>query len=612
MEQKPIRKILKVDGMTCASCETRIEKALTKLDGIIEAKAQFANSNVTITYDSQRVEMAQIKKAIEKADYTLVEENQPSLNPKDQKKLIGIGIILLAGYLIIQKTVGFNVIPELSANMGYGLLFAIGLLTSLHCIAMCGGINLSQCVTYSYKEAEPSKLAKLKPSFLYNSGRVVAYTLIGGIVGGLGQLVSFSGPAKGLIAILSGAFMIIMGLNMLNVFPWLRKLNPRMPKFLGAKLNKNSSEYGPFYVGLINGFMPCGPLQAMQLYALGTGSFVVGALSMFFFSLGTVPLMFGFGALSTYIGRKLTHDLMKISAILVIVLGVVLAGRGFNLSGINLSSFAMGSGSSNEKVVATQEEGLQLVTTTLASGRYEPIVVKKGIPVRWNIQVAEGDLNGCNRSLIIPTYNIEKDLVVGDNFIEFTPTDDGKFTYTCWMGMIKSTITVLSDTGEIEADPKDDLLLDLSSSASGSCCEDGAKATKFADGNIPTDDITVAKVENNQQIVTVTVNDEGYSPAVLVVQKGVDLKIIFNTEELNSCNNVVNFPEYGGQLDHQKEDQRETPFLTVEKDFTFQCWMGMLNGYVKVVDDINEFDIEAIKTEVTQYVPTSGGGCCGS
>ena len=103
----------------------------------------------------------------------------------------------------------------------------------------------------------------------------------------------------GIFAILSGVFMVIMGLNMLNVIPWLKKINPHMPKIFGRKIQGSKGKHGPFIVGLLNGLMPCGPLQAMQLYALGTGSFLMGAASMFVFSLGTVPLMFGFGALSS-------------------------------------------------------------------------------------------------------------------------------------------------------------------------------------------------------------------------------------------------------------------------------------------------------------------------
>lgn len=91
---------------------------------------------------------------------------------------------------------------------------------------MCGGINLSQCVPNVSIKSE-KKTANLRPGILYNTGRVISYTIVGGIVGTLGSVVSFSGTAKGIVAVMAGVFMVIMGLNMLNLFPWLRKFNPQ-------------------------------------------------------------------------------------------------------------------------------------------------------------------------------------------------------------------------------------------------------------------------------------------------------------------------------------------------------------------------------------------------
>jgi sulfite exporter TauE/SafE len=102
----------------------------------------------------------------------------------------------------------------------------------------------------------------------------------------MGSVIGFSGAAKGTVAIAAGVFMVIMGLNMLNIFPWLRKLTPRVPRVFGNKIHNNNGKYGPFYIGLFNGLMPCGPLQTMQIYALGTGSPVAGALSMLYVQYG--------------------------------------------------------------------------------------------------------------------------------------------------------------------------------------------------------------------------------------------------------------------------------------------------------------------------------------
>lgn len=598
------KKTLKLKGMTCSSCEARIEKSLKKMEGIIEIKAVFHESKAYIDYDTDKIKLNQIIKNIENLGYQVNDEEE-----KNMSGLIGIGIIIFAIYLIIKNTIGFNFIPQVSPNMGYGILFVVGLLTSLHCIAMCGGINLSQCSTYKFS-TKSSKFSKLKPSIMYNGGRVISYTIIGGIVGAIGSVVSFSGWAKGIIAIVAGVFMVIMGLNMLNVFPWLRRLNPRMPKIFSDKIHKNNSKHGPFYIGLMNGLMPCGPLQSMQLYALGTGSFIAGAFSMFMFSLGTLPLMFGFGALATILSGKYMRKMMRVSAVLVVILGVIMVSRGLNLSGVS-TSFATDSESGS---IAKIDGNIQIVNTTLDSGQYSPIMVQGGIPVKWTITAKESDLNGCNDTITIPKYNIEKKLVPGENIIEFTPEGEGNIPYTCWMGMISSNIKIVPDITRVSE--KDVQGLESENGiGGGGCCAAGSQATKFTGGKIPTDNIAIAQITNDTQEVSIDVSDEGYSPAVVILQKNVKAKIRFNPIKLNSCNNVVVFPEYQGQLNLQNGEM-ETPYITPDSDFTFQCWMGMLHGYVKVVDDINNINIDEIKKEVESYATQeissgSGGGCCG-
>ncbi len=623
-EENPMNIILQVEGMTCTGCETRIENAVKKLDGIENVKAIYSSSNVYVTYNADAIKLNTIIETVERLDYTVknkpkdISNNIQTSNIPSKKsewpgvgQIAGIAVIILALYVIIKNTIGFNFVPEVNQSMGYGILFFIGLLTSLHCVAMCGGINLSVCVQYK-PVAGASGLSKLKPSILYNLGRVISYTIVGGIVGGIGSVVSFSGTAKGVVAIISGIFMVIMGINMLNIFPALRKLNPRMPKIFAKKVHENSGSRGPLVVGMLNGLMPCGPLQAMQLYALGTGSAMAGALSMFLFSLGTVPLMFGFGAVSSFLSSKFTHKMMKVSAVLVLILGIIMLNRGLSLSGFN-TSIVLGA-SSSEGGVAKIEGNVQVVTTKLDSGRYSPITVQKGIPVKWTITADQSDINGCNNRINIPEYNIENlPLKAGENVIEFTPDSEGKFVYSCWMGMISSNIKVVSDLSSLSAEDRaGDNDSQGAVSGSGGCCGAASKATKFANGKIPTDEVAVSKIKGDKQEVTVTVNDYGYSPAIVILQKGIPAKIKFNTEQLNICNSTVVFPEYQAQMDLKTE--KETPELSPTLDFTFQCGMGMLHGYVKVVDNINTINIEEIKNEVKSYTPSAGasaGGCCG-
>lgn len=636
---------LQIDGMTCVSCENRIENALRKTRGVESVKASYADSRASITYDANVIDQTSIENIIESLDYQVKKPlvkvtrvsrpDQTASNSNVQGKksninqVLGIVILLAALYVIIKQFGGFNIFnafPQAEQGMGYGLLFVIGLLTSIHCVAMCGGINISQCVPQQAVPIEGlKKRINLRPSILYNLGRVISYTVIGGMVGALGSVVSFSGWAKGLVALAAGVFMVIMGLNMLNLFPWLRKFNPRMPKIFARKIyaEKQGGNRSPLYIGLLNGLMPCGPLQAMQLYALSTGSPVKGALSMLLFSLGTVPLMFGLGALSSMLSKKFTKKMMQVSAALVIILGIFMFQNGMSLSGLALPSLSsLWSGAGNSSKVAAQVEptvmnGVQIVTTKLSSGGYEPITVKAGIPVKWTISAAAGTINGCNNRLIIPAYNVEKKLVVGDNVIEFTPDKTGTIPYSCWMGMIRSQITVVegsssspaisSETtnGSDATTSTDDPSLAAGGLGAGGCCGVGAAGPSTSDQET----IKLAEIVDGIQQATITVDGYGYSPQILVLQKGLKTNLVFDVKQATGCSGKVYIPEFNLELDLAKDGT--IPVFTAKEDFTISCWMNMLGMNIKVVDDLKTADLTAIQDEIANAPQTAGGGCCG-
>lgn len=622
-----------IDGMTCTNCENRIEDALRKTAGVQSVKVSYVGSRASVTYDASVIDQAAIEKVIESLDYQI---KRPAVNvsrvgqtqsvkskiaqPPKTKITQVLGLLIIIGaFFLIANHFGlfnfFNSFPQAEAGMGYGLLFLIGLLTSVHCIAMCGGINLSQCMPQqTVPTAGKSRAAALRPSILYNTGRVISYTVIGGLVGLLGSVVSFSGWAKGLVAIAAGIFMVIMGLNMLNIFPWLRRFSLRMPKIFARKINdeKSGASRGPFYIGLLNGLMPCGPLQAMQLYALSTGSPLKGALSMLVFSLGTVPLMFGLGALSSLLSKKFTQKMMQVSAVLVVILGIVMFQNGIGLSGLTLPAVS----SSGNNSVAAQElvlkDGVQQITTELKSNSYAPITVTAGIPVKWTIHAAQGTVNGCNGTLVIPSYNIEQKLAVGDNVIEFTPEKAGVIPYSCWMGMIRSQITVVAEAAvdktaaTAAAAPASNLTeLTAGNPGTGSCCTAGSAGP----GKTVQDVSTLAEIVNGKQQATITVDSYGYSPQTLYIQRGLATDISFDVKQATSCNSRINIPALNIQMDLTKD--QTIPTFTAGNSFTISCWMNMVSMNVVVVDDLAKVDINALPAESSNVLPAGGSGCCG-
>jgi uncharacterized protein len=611
-----------ISGMTCGHCEKRIITAVRKLNGVMFATASFPKKQAEISIDSSKISESEIKKAIENEGYAVRESGGQK---QSFAKVIPVFLIILAVYFIMKYAIGldfFNLIPQIDSTISLAALFVTGIFTSVHCIAMCGGINLSQSV--GKDDGEKSKIRK---PLLYNLGRIVSYTAIGGIVGGLGSVLFISITVKGVIMLVAAVFMILMGLSMLGWLPsWLV---PRMPKKILIDANKAKKGKGPFVVGLLNGLLPCGPLQAMQIYALSPGSVLMGAASMFLFSLGTVPLMLGAGFIFSMLKGRFTRGITRVSAILVILIAVVMFSNAGGLFGWNVNSLFEGtaqaksltaqSGGSAPQAnsstnagfaVAQVKNGVQTVEATLGISGYPGIIVQKGIPVEYNLKADSQNINGCNATVDIPKFNIQQALKAGDNIMKFTPTDSGTITYTCWMGMQSGQIIVVDDLSKVTPQNIHSSVSAAGGASTGGCCAGSSQATKFAGGKIPVDQVEVAQIKNGEQDLAVTVNDQGYSPAVLVVQKGVKTKIVFIGESLSSCNSTVVFPEYNGQL-NLAAGQTVTPVLTPTADFTFQCGMGMLHGYVKVVDDINNINLDQIKNEVSQYKAASGGGCCG-
>jgi plastocyanin domain-containing protein len=202
-------------------------------------------------------------------------------------------------------------------------------------------------------------------------------------------------------------------------------------------------------------------------------------------------------------------------------------------------------------------------------------------------------LNSCNSPLTVPQYGIRERLVPGDNLIEFTPDKVGTITYTCWMGMIASSIRVVPDVARLTAQ-------DLQWRG-----DDRSNARR----QLTADSVQIAKIDGGVQIADIRVDENGYAPAVVVAKKGVKTKIAFTVARLTSCNAIVDFPEYQGRL-NLAQGQTETPLLDVSEDFRFQCGMGMLYGYVKIVDDPSRVDRAAVAREVSTRIPVGGRSCC--
>ena len=455
---------VRVEGMSCPACERAVKRALMKISGVKRVEVSFATGDVRLA-SLRKVLRGEVRRALEGTGYSLAGDG-------GSRRASYIAPVLVVAVYFILRGVGLtsrlSFFPQASEATTLAALLAVGFFTSFHCVAMCGGLNLSQSNIAAKAGHSP-----LLTNLAYQSGRLASYTAVGAVVGLLGSVIALSSRVQGVIMILAGALMAVCALNLFGVGAALRHLAPRLPSPVSHLLERSLGGKGSFALGLLNGLMPCGPLQAMQLYALGTGSVTRGAASMFVFCLGTVPLLFAVGFAAARMSRRFSHVMMRASAAAILLMALLTAGRGLALAGfarpfggagapqvsatsntVREGSTPRGRGStagSSDQQGVQQAGGssggtarsVQRVASTASFRGFEPITVVRGLPVEWTLSVPQGQLTGCNAALVIPEYRIKTRLTEGDNLITFTPQNTGTFVFSCWMGMITSYITVV-------------------------------------------------------------------------------------------------------------------------------------------------------------------------
>ena len=259
------KKDFKISGMHCGSCETLITNLVKDIDGVISTKIDYEIEEGKVTFNSRKTSIKKIFNAIEKHGYECSlkdyekEEDESKSSSKINTKTIGIAFgiigILIIGYFIFSFADSIA-IPEISQNMGYGLLFLVGLLTGFHCVSMCGGF----VVSYTAKHAQEGTKS-YKSHMMYGAGKTLSYTIMGAAFGLLGSIIIFTPLMRGTVGIIAGLFLVVFGLNMLHIFPWLRKIRIKTPKFLSKFVKTEEKKHkSPLIIGLLSGLMlACGP-----------------------------------------------------------------------------------------------------------------------------------------------------------------------------------------------------------------------------------------------------------------------------------------------------------------------------------------------------------------
>ena len=281
-----------VHGMHCNACILMTESELGDLPNITYVRSSLKTHSVEVVGnfgDKTPEEIAEeLTVPLKPHGYTVsVEKQQHVANWEDFKIAVPVAVAFAVLFVVLQKTGLVNLVN--AGTVTYGTAFVIGIIASLStCMAVVGGLLLSMSATFA-KEGD-----KVKPQLMFHGGRLVSFFVLGGVIGAVGSAFTLSTSAAFTLSVIIGIVMLILGINLLDVFHWAKKLQPSMPKFIAKHahgVSKFNHTLTPMLVGVATFFLPCGFTQSMQLYTLTTGSFLNGGLTMLSFALGTLPVL---------------------------------------------------------------------------------------------------------------------------------------------------------------------------------------------------------------------------------------------------------------------------------------------------------------------------------
>lgn len=363
--------------------------------------------------------------------------------------------------------------------MNLFIIFLTGLTTGgLSCLAMQGGLLASIIANQKDKEFEEVQNSRLRrqekfkiknnfalksfdqldwmPVGMFLLAKLTSHLILGFLLGALGSVISLSLGMHLSFQIFAALFMFATAMNLLDVHPIFRFVSFQPPKFL-QKIIRSSSRskalFAPAVLGLLTVFIPCGVTQAMEVLAINTGSPIQGAAIMFAFILGTLPIFAIIGVATAKLSEGWHQKFSKVAAYALIVMAV------YSVNGVALvmgspitlqktlrpvtwffSSERFASSTTNTAIV----NGVQEITINVKQNGYSPnyFQVKKGVPVKLTLKT--DGVFSCASNFTFKKFNIYKQLKpTGTDSFTFTPTEKGKFTFACSMGMYSGVMEVL-------------------------------------------------------------------------------------------------------------------------------------------------------------------------
>lgn len=594
------RKVVPIKGMHCRSCEILVEDELSKIQGVEQVEVN-QKKGEAIVCSNVNIDQSKIEQAVLNAGYSLGYDEKKywfSKNIKDYVEVFFYGIALVLIYFIANDLGLFKLVATTSNNFAsLPIVFLVGITAGLStCMALVGGLVLGASSRFAEAHPTATSLQKFKPHLFFNLGRIISYFILGGIIGYAGSFFQLSLTTLGILTIAVGGIMLLLGLQLTELFPRLNGMNVTLPKGISRLLGiqehakKEYSHKNSMIMGAMTFFLPCGFTQAMQLFAIASGSPVTGALTMGVFALGTAPGLLSVGGMTAFIKGAFAKMFFKFAGVVVVALAFFNMLNGYNLTGLNInvfSAFNKGVNAESSDPNVTIENGVQIVKMTQNASGYSPnsFTIKKDIPVKWIINST--DSFTCAASIVSAKLGVRQGLQQGENIIEFTPTETGPIRFSCSMGMYTGVFNVV-DGSNSQPVPQAAVNAPAPASCGGSGggCGCGQKVQRQAAIDADKTPPVKAEQKDSVQVIKATYSiAEDIQPKKFTVKSGSPVRFEIEAKENGSgCMGSIALPGLSQTIDVFTQGKTTVFDFTPTKPGTYgiTCAMGVPRGTIIV------------------------------
>ena len=294
---------------------------------------------------------------------------------------------------------------------------------------------------------------------VFLGGRITGYAVFGAALGAMGASLTMPPQVTAVLMVSVAIVMTLLGTRLTGLSPRIAGWSPTLPMGLGTKLGLGDASVTAYSdtragaLGAASFFLPCGFTQAIQIYALSTGSPLFAGALLGTFAIGTAPGLLALAGLPVVVPSRAKPTLLRLVGVVVLAFAFVNGSAGARLSGITLALPSLiGTVSAAPLAGTLGPDGLQAITTYQDADGYSPgnIVIYAGYPTRWTIE--SSTTATCAASLWAPGVNIRMRLDKGPNVIELPALPAGVLDYTCAMGMYGGRITVVERPASTSAD----------------------------------------------------------------------------------------------------------------------------------------------------------------